>query len=77
MSSPGEFLPDRATEKPTSRYAGGGVLNKRLDQLLIEAIDYLLAADRPLPQRYFDHPFIGGMERLPRLPSQAGFGVDL
>ena len=32
-----------------------GILSKRLDQLLIEAID-LLAADRPLPQRYFDHP---------------------
>jgi mRNA interferase YafQ len=35
-----------------------GVLSKRLDQLLIEAID-LLAADRPLPQRYFDHPLSG------------------
>ena len=28
-----------------------GVLGKKLDQLLIEAIE-LLAADRPLPQRY-------------------------
>jgi mRNA-degrading endonuclease YafQ of YafQ-DinJ toxin-antitoxin module len=32
----------------------------------IEAID-LLPADRLLPQRYFDHPLSGGMERLPRL----------
>jgi mRNA interferase YafQ len=35
-----------------------GVLSKKLDHLLIEAID-LLAADRPLPQRYFDHPLSG------------------
>src|ERR1700722_2350923 len=35
-----------------------GGLSKRLDQLLIEAID-LLAAERPLPQRYFDHPLSG------------------
>jgi addiction module RelE/StbE family toxin len=30
----------------------------RAAQLLIEAIE-LLAADRPLPQRYFDHPLSG------------------
>jgi addiction module RelE/StbE family toxin len=35
-----------------------GVLGKKLDQLLIEAME-LLAADRPLPQRYFDHPLSG------------------
>jgi mRNA interferase YafQ len=35
-----------------------GVLSKKLDRLLNEAID-LLAADRPLPQRYFDHPLSG------------------
>ena len=35
-----------------------GVLSKKLDALLIEAID-LLASDRPLPQRYFDHPLSG------------------
>jgi addiction module RelE/StbE family toxin len=35
-----------------------GVLGKKLDQLLIEAIE-LLAADRPLPQRYVDHPLSG------------------
>ncbi|MFL5287068.1 MAG: type II toxin-antitoxin system YafQ family toxin [Rhodopila sp.] len=35
-----------------------GVLGKKLDQLLIEAL-VLLAADRPLPQRYFDHPLSG------------------
>jgi mRNA interferase YafQ len=29
-----------------------------LDQLLIETIE-LLAADKPLPQRYFDHPLSG------------------
>lgn len=35
-----------------------GVLRKRLDALLLEALD-LLASDRPLPQRYFDHPLSG------------------
>ena len=35
-----------------------GVLSKKLDQLLIEAIG-LLAADRSLPQRYFDHTLLG------------------
>ena len=35
-----------------------GVLSKKLDALLIEAIE-LLASDRPLPQRYFDHPLSG------------------
>ena len=53
---------------------GSRKLSKRLDQLLIEAID-LLAADRPLPHWYFDHPLSG--ERLPRLSHQAGFGLDL
>jgi mRNA interferase YafQ len=35
-----------------------GVLSKKLDQLLIEAIE-LLATDKRLPQRYFDHPLSG------------------
>jgi mRNA interferase YafQ len=35
-----------------------GVLGKKLDALLIEAID-LLASDRVLPHRYFDHPLSG------------------
>ena len=32
-----------------------GVLGKKLDALLMEAVN-LLAADEPLPQRYVDHP---------------------
>ena len=35
-----------------------GVLGKKLDALLLEIID-LLAADRPLPHRCFDHPLLG------------------
>ena len=35
-----------------------GQHGKRLDVLLAEAVD-LLAADRPLPRRYFDHPLSG------------------
>jgi mRNA interferase YafQ len=35
-----------------------GVLGKKLDTLLIEAID-LLASDRALPHRYFDHSLSG------------------
>jgi mRNA interferase YafQ len=35
-----------------------GILGKKLDTLLIETID-LLANDRSLPQRYFDHPLSG------------------
>lgn len=31
---------------------------KQLDRLLSEAVD-LLAADQPLPRRYFDHPLSG------------------
>jgi mRNA interferase YafQ len=31
---------------------------KKLDTLLMEAVN-MLAADRPLPRRYFDHPFAG------------------
>jgi mRNA interferase YafQ len=52
-----------------------GVLSKRLDQLLIEAID-LLAADKPLPQRYFDHPLSGEWSGF-RDCHQAGFGAHL
>jgi mRNA interferase YafQ len=32
-----------------------GVLGKKLDALLVEAVT-LLAADTPLPERYVDHP---------------------
>jgi mRNA interferase YafQ len=35
-----------------------GVLGKRIDALLVEAID-LLAADVQLPARYVDHPLAG------------------
>ena len=35
-----------------------GTLGKKLDQLLIEVLE-LLAADRPLPHRCFDHPLSG------------------
>jgi mRNA interferase YafQ len=35
-----------------------GVLGKKLDGLLMEAVN-LLAADKPLPQRYVDHPLAG------------------
>jgi mRNA interferase YafQ len=35
-----------------------GILGKRLDHLLKDAID-LLAADSPLPARYVDHPLAG------------------
>jgi addiction module RelE/StbE family toxin len=34
------------------------VLGKKLDALLMEAVN-LLAADEPLPQRYVDHPLAG------------------
>jgi mRNA interferase YafQ len=35
-----------------------GVLGKKLDKILMEAVN-LLAADKPLPQRYVDHPLVG------------------
>ncbi len=35
-----------------------GVLGKKLDKLLMDAVN-LLAADEPLPQRYVDHPLAG------------------
>jgi mRNA interferase YafQ len=35
-----------------------GVLGKKLNGLLMEAVN-LLAADKPLPQRYVDHPLAG------------------
>jgi mRNA interferase YafQ len=35
-----------------------GVLGKKLDALLMEAVN-LLAADEPLPKRYVDHPLAG------------------
>jgi mRNA interferase YafQ len=35
-----------------------GVLGKRLDQLLMQAVN-LLAADLPLPSRYADHSLAG------------------
>jgi mRNA interferase YafQ len=35
-----------------------GILGKKLDKLLLDAVN-LLAADVPLPQRYFDHALVG------------------
>ena len=35
-----------------------GVLGKKLDKLLLDAVT-LLAADEPLPQRYVDHALVG------------------
>ena len=35
-----------------------GQLGKRLDALLMETVN-MLAADQPLPHRYFDHPLAG------------------
>jgi mRNA interferase YafQ len=35
-----------------------GVLGKKLDGLLLEALE-LLASDQSLPQRHFDHPLSG------------------
>jgi len=35
-----------------------GVLGRKLDDLLTEAVN-LLAADAPLPQRYVDHALVG------------------
>jgi mRNA interferase YafQ len=35
-----------------------GVLGKKLDKLLMDAVN-LLAADQPLPARYVDHPLVG------------------
>lgn len=35
-----------------------GVLGKKLDKLLLDAAN-LLADDKPLPQRYFDHELAG------------------
>jgi mRNA interferase YafQ len=35
-----------------------GVLGKRLDTLLMDVVN-LLAADKPLPHRNFDHPLMG------------------
>jgi mRNA interferase YafQ len=53
-----------------------GVLSKKLDQLLIEAID-LLAADRPLPQRYFDHPLPGEWSGFRDCHIRLDLGADL
>jgi mRNA interferase YafQ len=35
-----------------------GILGKKLDKLLLDAVN-LLADDKPLPQRYFDHALTG------------------
>lgn len=35
-----------------------GILGKKIDKLLMEAVN-LLAADEPLPRRYFDHELTG------------------
>ena len=52
----------------TIKYAGGfkrdyrreksGILGRKLDSALREALDYLVE-DAPLPARYFDHPLAG------------------
>jgi mRNA interferase YafQ len=44
--------------KRDCRREKSGVLGKKLDTLLMEAVN-LLAADKPLPQRYGDHPLAG------------------
>jgi len=52
------------TIEPTTRFRRdykrekSGVLGKKLDALLQEALD-LLAADEPLPPRYVDHQLVG------------------
>jgi len=51
VSYTGRFKRDYRREK-------SGQFGKRLDALLMEAVD-LLAADTPLPHRYFDHA-LGG-----------------
>jgi len=35
-----------------------GILGKKLDRLLMDAVN-LLAGDEPLPQRFCDHPLAG------------------
>jgi mRNA interferase YafQ len=40
------------------RRENSGALGKKLDGLLMEAVD-LLTADKPLPQRYVDHALAG------------------
>ena len=38
-----------------------GVLGKKLDTLLMTVVN-LLAADKPLPRRHFDHPLAGAWQ---------------
>jgi mRNA interferase YafQ len=47
----------RRFKRDYRREQSGG-LGKRLDKLLMEAVN-LLAADLPLPPRYADHPLAG------------------
>jgi mRNA interferase YafQ len=59
----GRFKRDYRREK-------SGVLGKKLDALLMQAVD-LLAADKPLPRRNVDHPVDWRMEGSPGLPPPA------
>ena len=44
--------------KPDYRRQKSGRHSRRLDNLLMEVVD-MLAADKPLPRRTFDHPLTG------------------
>lgn len=52
-----EIEPTRRFQRDYKREKSG-VLGKKLDGLLQEAIN-MLAADQPLPQRYADHQLVG------------------
>ncbi len=45
-------------KKDFEREKKSGVYAKKLDDLLREAVDFLVA-DKPLPKRYFDHQLSG------------------
>lgn len=45
-------------DRDLRRELKSGVLGKKLNQLLMETVE-MLAADRPLPDRYHDHPLSG------------------
>jgi len=52
-----EIEPTRGFQRDYKREKSG-VLGQKLDGLLKEAVT-LLAADKPLPQRYVDHQLVG------------------
>ena len=52
-----EIEPTRRFQRDYRREKSG-VLGKKLDELLQEAVN-LLAADKSLPQRYVDHQLVG------------------